>query len=136
MLKKIFAFSLGLSLFAIIAIQPVAAQLLTNTDKALLPMTETVRKTANFGDVPIEIIIARVIQIILGFLATVFIILMIIAGFRWMTARGNEEMVTESQATIRNAIIGVAVVLAAYAITYFVFKYLPFSGGSTMGTAV
>ncbi|MFA5184547.1 MAG: hypothetical protein WC456_03400 [Patescibacteria group bacterium] len=130
MVKKIIAFTITLSLCSVFLLSSVSAQLLTNTDQGLLPMTETTRKAANFSDMPIENIIARVIQVILGFLATVFIILMIIAGFRWLTARGNEEMVTEAQGTIRNAIIGLAVVLMAYAITYFIFKYMPFSGGS------
>lgn len=117
--------SLSLSIF----LPTVSAQLLTNTDKGLAPMTETVRKTANFSEISIESIIARVIQIVLGFLGVVFIILMIVAGFKWMIAQGNEEQVTQSIATIRAAIIGLIVVLASYAITYFIFKYAPFSGG-------
>jgi len=136
-MKKILVFLFLLSLSLFLSLPTVSAQLLVNTDQGLAPMTETVRKTANFSDMPIENIIASVIKLILGFLAVVFIILMITAGFKWMTAQGNEEQVTQSLSTIRAAIIGLIVVLGSYAITYFVFKYAPFSGGTgTMGPAV
>jgi len=134
-MKKILAFCLTLSLSLVLCLPTVSAQLLNDTT-GLSSMTETVRKTANFSDMPIENIIARVIKIILGFLAVVFIILLITAGFKWMMAQGNEEQVTQSIATIRAAIIGLIVILASYAITYFVFKYAPFSGngGTLTGT--
>ncbi len=135
-MKTFLALCLTLSLSLTLFLSSASAQLLTNTDQGLAPMTDTVAKTANFSDITIEVIIARVIQIVLSFLGITFIILMITAGFRWMTAQGNEELVTQAQDTIRAAIIGLIVVLAAYAITYFVFKYVPFSGGSTMGPAV
>jgi len=138
-MKKILVFLFLLSLSLILSLPTVSAQLLVNTnqEQGLYPITETVRKTANFSDMPIENIIASVIKLILGFLAVVFIILMITAGFKWMTAQGNEEQVTQSLSTIRAAIIGLIVVLGSYAITYFVFKYAPFSGGTgTMGPAV
>lgn len=135
-MKKILAFCLTLSLSLVLCLPTVSAQLLNDT-AGLSSMTETVRKTANFSDMPIENIIASVIKLILGFLAVIFIILLITAGFKWMMAQGNEEQVTQSIATIRAAIIGLIVILASYAITYFVFKYAPFSGGTgTMGQAV
>jgi hypothetical protein len=47
-----------------------------------------------------------------------------------MTASGNEETVKTSQQMITRAIIGLIIVLMAYAITYFIFGQLPFSGGT------
>jgi hypothetical protein len=76
-------------------------------------------------------IIAGIIQVCLGLLGAIFLSLMIIAGFQWMTAGGNEAQVKKAKDIITTAVIGLVVVLAAYAITYFVFKYLPFSGSST-----
>ena len=49
-----------------------------------------------------------------------FLILMVYGGFMWMTARGNEDRITKARDTIIAAIIGIAVVVAAYAITVFV----------------
>jgi len=131
-MKKILTIIIVSIIIGAASLQTASAQFLTNTT-GLNDMTSQVAKSANYSNIRIEDVIARVIQIILGFLAITFIIIMIVAGFRWMTAQGNEEQVTEAQSMIRAAIIGLVIVLATYSITYFVFKYLPFSSGGTMG---
>ncbi len=68
--------------------------------------------------------IAEIIQIVLGFLGVIFIVLIIYAGFVWMTAAGNEEKITTAKKTMIAAIIGVTIVLLAYAITSFVITNL------------
>lgn len=64
-------------------------------------------------------------NVLLSLLGVVFIILMIIGGFQWMTAGGNEEQVKKAQARIKNAIIGLVITISAFAIwrlidTYFI----------------
>ncbi len=81
----------------------------------------------------IEDIIATIIGLILSLLAIIFIILMIVSGYQWMTAGGNEEQVKKAQSRIKNAIIGLVVVILAYAITAFVFRYLPGGAGGSGG---
>jgi len=66
----------------------------------------------------------RVIQYILGFLGIIFFILILMGGFEWMFAGGNEERVTKAQKRIRMAINGLIIVLAAYALTYLIFSML------------
>lgn len=61
-----------------------------------------------------------IIQGIFGFLAIVFTLLMVFAGFQWMTGRGDEERVRKAQGTIRMAVIGVIIVLASYSISIFI----------------
>ena len=68
--------------------------------------------------------IAKVIKIVLGFLGVIFIILILYAGFTWMTAAGNEEKVKKAKDIMVAAVIGVTIVLMAYAITYFVIDQL------------
>jgi cytochrome bd-type quinol oxidase subunit 2 len=61
--------------------------------------------------------------IINGFLALVGVILLaylLSAGYKWMTAHGEEEKVTEAKDTIKRAIVGVIIIVAAYAISVFV----------------
>lgn len=125
-MKKIYTFLLSLTLFVLLS-GAASAQLLNDTNN-LKTMTDTTAATAHFSDISVENIIATIIKIILGFLGVIFIILMLTAGFKWMTAQGNEEHITEAQKTIQTAIIGLIIVMGAYAITYFVFKYIPFSG--------
>jgi TRAP-type C4-dicarboxylate transport system permease small subunit len=65
----------------------------------------------------------NVINIILSLLGIVFVILMIYGGITYMLARGNEEQTKKAKSLITQAIIGLFIVLAAYAITFFVFKF-------------
>jgi len=65
-----------------------------------------------------------VINTFLAILGLVFIFLMLYAGFIWMTARGDQEMVTKALETIRAAIIGLAIIIASYGITKFVIDKL------------
>jgi len=74
-------------------------------------------------------IVAVAIQAFLGLLGVIFLVLMITAGYKWMTASGNEEKLTEAKETIWRAVIGLIIVVAAYAITYFVFNSLDWFGG-------
>lgn len=68
----------------------------------------------------IQEIIAIVIKAFLGLLGVIFVILIIMAGFKYMTAGGNEEKVKQAVSQIKNAIIGLLIVLAAYSITVFI----------------
>lgn len=61
-----------------------------------------------------------VIQAALGIVGFIFLILVVYGGFTWMMARGNEETVTRARTTVSAAAIGLVIVVAAYAITYFV----------------
>jgi hypothetical protein len=62
-----------------------------------------------------------IINITLSVLAIVFFGLMLFAGLRWMTARGNEEFTKKAKSILEGAIIGLVIVLAAYGVTTFFF---------------
>lgn len=68
--------------------------------------------------------IARVIKIALSLLGAIFIILIIYAGFMWMTSGGNEEKIKKAKETIIAAIIGLAIIVLAYAATFFIIESL------------
>lgn len=72
----------------------------------------------------LAVIVGRFIQTFLSFLGVIFIVLAIYGGYLWMTARGSEEKVEEAQSILTNAIIGLVIIIAAYAITYFVLFYI------------
>lgn len=76
------------------------------------------------GDDDIRITIANIIKVALSLLGLVTVVIMIWAGFEWMTAGGNEEKVENAKRRITQAVIGLAIVLSAYAITNFVVKNL------------
>lgn len=73
---------------------------------------------ANFDtSATIGSVIAAVIKGFIALLGVIFVILIIIAGNKWMNAGGEEEKVREAKDTIRRAIIGLIIIIAAYAIT-------------------
>ena len=108
----------------------LAGLLDSKTTTELEKLTDDFSGEAGFtaGMEPGEIV-AAVIKGFLALLGVIFIILIIHAGYRYMMARGNEEQVKEARDQIRRAIIGLLIIIAAYAITYFVFSYLPWGPG-------
>lgn len=60
------------------------------------------------------------IKIALSFVGTIFFILMVYAGFRWMTARGEEDQIKSARDTITMAVIGLVIIVSGYAITNLV----------------
>jgi hypothetical protein len=66
--------------------------------------------------------IGRIINIALGFLGVIFLGLSIYGGFIWMMAKGDSAQIEKAQNIIKNSIIGLVIVVAAYAITNFVYS--------------
>ena len=62
---------------------------------------------------------------ILSFLGIIFVALIIYGGFLWMTARGNEEQAKKAKNILRDAIIGVFIVLLSGVIMYFIMALPP-----------
>ncbi len=67
-------------------------------------------------------IIGGFIQQAIGLLGIILVVLIIYAGFLWMTAQGNEDKVKKAKAIISNAVVGMILVFAAYAITAWVLS--------------
>lgn len=66
-------------------------------------------------------IVALIIQGVLGIIVIVFFITIVVAGFKWMTSDGNQEVIDKSKKTIQAGVIGTLVVMFAYAISKLVF---------------
>lgn len=67
-------------------------------------------------------IIGSILSVALSLIGFVFLGLALYAGFKWMTAQGNEKDVTAAKDTLINATIGIVLIVAAYAITNFIFS--------------
>ena len=96
---------------------------------------DTAAKEAGFTKMEIYVkhktamdIAADAVGIGLSFVGIIFFLLMLYAGFQWMMAMGNSEKAEKSKDMIEAAVIGLIIVLAAYAIATFVFKGLGISG--------
>ena len=72
----------------------------------------------------------QIINVGLSFLGLLFFVLVVYAGAKWMLSQGNEEDVTKAQGLLRNAIIGLFVILAAYGIAQYVFTQIESATGA------
>ncbi len=69
-------------------------------------------------------IAGRIINVVLGFLGIVLLGYLIYAGFLWMTSGGESDKAGEARVMITNAIIGLVIIVAAFAISNFVLSSL------------
>lgn len=72
----------------------------------------------------IRVVIIRIVNVLLGVLGTIFLLLIIYAGWLWMTAGGNPQQVQKAQKYITNAVIGLVIIFMAFAFTRFIFNVL------------
>lgn len=72
----------------------------------------------------IKTVIVNIIRLVLGFLGLIAVIIVLYGGFQWMTASGNEEKVSSARATLTAGLIGLVIILAAYAISAYVITII------------
>lgn len=77
----------------------------------------------------IRVVIANIIRIVMGFLGTLAVIIILIGGFKWMTAGGNEEKISEAKRLLLNGVIGLVIVLLSFSIASFILSRLQESLG-------
>ncbi|MDD3285652.1 MAG: Ig-like domain-containing protein [Patescibacteria group bacterium] len=71
-----------------------------------------------------RIIVARIINIALLFLGVIAVGLIIYAGFLWMTSGGSEDKIDQAKNILKNAIIGLVIILSAWGIVSFIMSRL------------
>src|SRR3989338_6557076 len=67
-----------------------------------------------------RLIIVNIIRILLGFLGILAVIIVLYGGFVWMTSGGNAQKIEKAKKILINGLIGLAIILSAYAIVSFV----------------
>ncbi len=67
---------------------------------------------------------ARIINVALGFLGIISVIIVLLGGFKYMLSGGSTEKTDEARKLIVSGIIGLAIILSAWAITSFVITRL------------
>ena len=76
------------------------------------------------GDDDIRFTIASIIKIALSLLGMITVVIILWAGFEWMTAGGSEEKISSAKKRLSSAVVGLLIVLSAYSLTNFVVKNL------------
>lgn len=80
-------------------------------------------------------VIGNVINLVLGFLGVVLLVMLLYAGFLWMSSGGDSKGVQAAKTMITNAVAGIVIVAVSYAITGFVLSSLVTITGDTGGGA-
>ncbi len=66
------------------------------------------------------ILIGRIVNIVFSLLGIILVILLIIGGTMWMTSHGSEEQLKRAKTMIKDALIGIIIIVISYALARFV----------------
>lgn len=78
----------------------------------------------NMGNVSLPVAIGRIVRVVISFLGLIAVIIIIIGGFKWMTSGGNEESVSSAKKLMVAGVIGLGIIILAYAVAVFVINAL------------
>ncbi len=131
------AATLGFVLVAVFFVfHTASAQSVADPNGQVLQGLKVIEQPLGLASTDIRLIIARIIRAALGLLGIVVVCLMLYAGYLWMTAGGNDEQITQAKSILRNATIGLAIILSAYSIVSYIMKILGVGDGGGANTAV
>lgn len=83
------------------------------------------------GEADPRVIAAGVIKVLMGFLGIIAVVIILIGGFKWMTAGGGDDKITEAKKLITAGVIGLIIIIAAFGIATFVINnLLTITGGN------
>ncbi len=109
----------------LMSVAPALAATSTITADDLLKVKGvTLGEEAGLGVSDVRVTTARIIRVAMGLLGIVAVVIVLIGGFTWMTAGGNEEKIGEAKKWIFAGIVGLAIILSAYGIASFVITNL------------
>jgi hypothetical protein len=74
------------------------------------------------GDVSPDTAVKNIINLALSFLGLIALVIILIGGFKWMTAGGNEDKVGEAKKLIGAGVVGLIIVIAAWGIAKWVIE--------------
>ena len=106
--------TLGISLLALAAfVVPVVAQAVSFEDPS---------QSLGLGTADLKSTVINIINWVLGLLGIIAVVMIIYAGFQWLTAGGNEDKVSSAKKIISAAVVGLIIILLAWAIVNFVLR--------------
>lgn len=106
--------AMGVAALALLVLATPAAQAVTSFT------IENVGGQIGLGSADLKATVINIIKWVLGILALVAVVMIIWGGIQWMTAAGNEERVEKAKKIISAAVIGLIIILLAWAIVIFV----------------
>lgn len=81
-------------------------------------------QSSGLSDRDPRLIAGYIINVALSLLGIIFVALIVYAGFRWMTSAGNQDSIDTARKILFGAVIGLIVILVAYALSNFILEQL------------
>ncbi|MCB9803098.1 hypothetical protein H6761_03780 [Candidatus Nomurabacteria bacterium] len=72
------------------------------------------------GTAGLKTTIGSLLNVALSFLGIIAVLIILLGGFKWMTSQGSSDKVDEAKKLIGAGVVGLIIILAAYAIVRFV----------------
>ncbi len=79
---------------------------------------------AGLSQASVTSVVLSVIQILIGITGTIFLVIIVYAGIKWMFSAGDPGAIKKSINLMKNAAIGLAIVAFSYVIVDFVINNL------------
>jgi TRAP-type C4-dicarboxylate transport system permease small subunit len=117
MSKKLLSLAVVLGLISILVL-PVMA----NAQDFLATGLESFEACTELPTSNLQATVANILNAALGLLGLVAVVIILIGGFKWMTAMGNEENVKKARQLIIQGVIGLIIIVLAFSIAQFVLN--------------
>lgn len=95
-----------------------------NPAEFLSGANNSVGKTLGADQKQLPEIVANLINVLISVLGIIFIVLVVYAGFLYLTASGDDKKVAKAKTLLTQAVIGLVIILSAYGISTFVINNL------------
>lgn len=99
----------------------VSAQL-TKSSTDLKAVGDTLGQDTSGASLPK--VVGNLINVLLSVLGIIFVVLVVYAGYLYLTASGDDKKVEKAKKLLGQAVIGMVIIIAAYSISTFVIDNL------------
>lgn len=117
-MRKIFKHLISLAIVAMLMVPVLAIPASAQSDD--LFGKDYIEENTELSSSDPRAIVGRIINVALGLLGVIAVAIILMGGFKWMTAGGNEDKVSEAKKLLGAGVIGLAIVLAAWAVANWV----------------
>ncbi|MFA5155718.1 MAG: pilin [Patescibacteria group bacterium] len=121
-MKTISKHLISLAIISLLVLPFLALPAMAQFDPGLNEVNNGLNNSLSTSDP--RTVIGRVINVALGFLGVIAVGIILLGGFKWMTAAGNEEKTAEARKLLGAGVIGLIIILASWGIATFVINSL------------
>jgi len=121
-MNKISKYLTSLAILAFLMLPVFAVPALAQFDPGLNEVSNGLNNSLSSTDP--RTVIGRIINVALGFLGVIAVGIILMGGFKWMTAGGNEEKTEEAKKLLGAGVIGLVIILSSWAIATYVINAL------------